>query len=138
MTETVTVLTAENVENTDVKDLAKVPEPPKPLTKKQIGQLRRRYITVVHGTVRACGHRFDPKRAPRMSNCEDCWVTYFVTAVDTAAVHDDLMKGGKKRLVSVYGKTFTDQFGKFLQNQMLQQEETTDDSQDHTLLPTGD
>ena len=55
-------LTAENVINTDAQDLTKVPESPKPLTKADIGKLRRAYITVVHGTVKACGHKFDPKR----------------------------------------------------------------------------
>ena len=77
---------------------------------------------MVHGTVKACGHKFDPKRTPRMANCEWCWEAYFMTAVDTAAIHDDLMKGGKKRLESVYGKTFTKQFGNFLMSQMLKEE----------------
>ena len=45
-----------------------------------------------------------------------------MTAVDTAAIHDDLTKGGKKRLESVYGKTFTKQFGNFLMSQMLKEE----------------
>ena len=34
-------LTAENVINTDAQDLTKVPEPPKPLTRADIGKLRR-------------------------------------------------------------------------------------------------
>lgn len=78
-------------------------------------------ITSKHGTVRACGHKFDPKSTPRMKNCEDCWTAYFMTAVDTAAVHDDMMKGGKRHLESVYGKTFTKEFGKFLQAQFMQE-----------------
>jgi hypothetical protein len=116
------ILTAENVENTDIKDLSAVPEKPKPLTRAEFGKLRRQHITVVHGTVKACGHLFDPKRTPRMSNCSDCWLAYFYTAVDTAAIHDDLLKGGKKRLEAVYGRTFTKEFGKFLLSQMIKEE----------------
>lgn len=110
------ILTTENVVETDTKDLAAAPEKLQ-LTRKQIGEIRRRYITVVHGTVRACEHKFDPTRPPK-NNCEYCWEAYFVTATDTAAIHDDLMKGGKKRLQAVYGDVFTKAFGKFLTNQM--------------------
>lgn len=132
-------LTAENVENTDVQDLATVPEKPKQLTRKELGQLRRRYITVTHGTVRACGHKFDSTRQPKL-NCTDCWDAYFMTAVDTAAIHDDLMKGGKKQLVNVYGKVFTKQFGRFLTEQMMRENEndsgtpssTSDSNDQHT------
>ena len=129
-------LTAENVANTDVKGLAVEPEKPKPLTRKQIGELRRRYITVTHGTVRACDHKFNPKAQPKL-NCVYCWDAYFMTAVDTAAIHDDLMKGGKKQLVKVYGSVFTKQFGRFLTEQM-QAEQETSDSENNTLLQTGD
>lgn len=116
------ILTAENVVNTDAKDLAVEPEKPKTLTRKELGQLRRRYITVVHGTVRACGHKFNPKSQPR-TNCESCWEAYFFTAVDTAAIHDDLQKGGKEKLIAVYGKVFTKQFGIFLMNQLMKEAE---------------
>lgn len=109
-------LTAENVINTDVKDLAK-PEEQKPrqITKVELGRLKRAYFTKQHGTVKACGHRFDPSRTPRMTNCSDCWEAYFQTAVDTAAIHDDLLKGGPALLTKKYGKTFTKEFGRFLE-----------------------
>lgn len=131
-----TILTTENVVNTDAKELASVPEQPKPLTRQEIGKLRRLYITIMHGTVRACGHKFDSKRQPK-TNCEYCWEAYFMTAVDTAAIHDDLMKRGKKGLQSVYGNVFTKQFGKFLMAQLTQETETNV-SEDHSVLPTGD
>lgn len=92
------------------------------LTKKQLGELRRAYITMVYGTVRACGHKFDPKRQPK-NNCQSCWEAYFMAAVDTAAIHDDFQKGGKARLRSVYGDKFTKNFGIFLENQLLKEAE---------------
>jgi hypothetical protein len=127
------ILTAKNVENTDVKALAQ-PEEPKPLSRQEIGKMRRHYTTVVHGTVKVCGHKFDPKRTPRHSHCESCWEAYFMTAVDTAAIHDDLVKGGKARLVAVYGKAFVRQFGKFLTSQLAKEP----DGQDNSLLPSGE
>jgi hypothetical protein len=114
-------LTAENVENTDLEHLKEVPEKPKQLTRAEIGKLRRAYITVVHGIVKACGHKFDPKGQPRMSNCPWCWEAYFMVAVDTAAIHNDLMKGGKKALEAKFGKTFVKQFGQFLIEQMTKE-----------------
>ena len=120
--EPTTNLTTENVVNTDAKDLAVVPETPKPLTRKEIGRLRRRYTTVVHSTVKACGHKFNPKTQPR-TNCEACWEAYFMTAVDTAAIHDDLQKGGKAKLITVYGKVFTKMFGRFLMNELMKEAE---------------
>jgi hypothetical protein len=128
-------LTAENVANTDVKDLASEPAKPQPLTRKQLGQLRRRYLTVVHGTVRACGHKFNSRSQPKL-NCNYCWDAYFMTAVDTAAIHDDLMKGGKAQLVNVYGTKFTKQFGRFLTEQLTAEQESN--GQADSMVPTGD
>jgi hypothetical protein len=114
-------LTAENVVNTNVKDLATAPPPkPEPLTRAELGKLRRAHITQVQGTVRACGHKFDSKRQPR-TNCQFCWEAYFFTAVDTAAIHDDFQKGGKAQLRKVYGDVFTKAFGLFLQDQLMKE-----------------
>ena len=57
--------------------------PPEKLTRKQLGQLRRQYMTVTHGTVRACGHlaRFSKDHDPK-NNCISCWGAYFSTSVD--------------------------------------------------------
>ena len=43
----------------DKQDLAAATPVPEPTyTAKQIGQMRKRYITVRHSTVTACGHKF--------------------------------------------------------------------------------
>lgn len=114
------ILTTDNIVETDAKDLATVPEKPKTLTRKEIGKLRRQYITITLGTVKACGHKFDPKNQPKR-NCEYCWQAYFYTAVDTAAVHDDLTKGGKRQLIKVYGEKFSRAFGRFLTAALVQE-----------------
>ena len=130
------LLTTENVINTDAKDLAVVPEKPKPLTRQEIGKLRRHYITIVHGTVRACGDKFDSKRQPK-NNCESCWEAYFMTVVDTAAIHDDFLKGGKKKLQTVYGDRFTKQFGIFLSAQLAKEANGEDNQLPETNTNDG-
>ena len=69
--------------------------PPEKLTAKQLGQLRRQYVTVTHGRVRACGHlaRFSKDHDPK-SNCIDCWQAYFVTSVDLDLIHTVLTQRG--------------------------------------------
>jgi hypothetical protein len=56
--------------------VAEVTTPPalKEYTRKELGQLRRRYVTVIHGTVKACGHKaaFNKTKQPT-SNCVECW-----------------------------------------------------------------
>jgi hypothetical protein len=41
--------------------------PPEKLTRKQIGQLRRQYLTITHGRVKACDHlaRFSKDHDPK-------------------------------------------------------------------------
>ena len=88
---------------------------PAKLTRKQIGQLRRQYVTVVHGTVRACGHKakFSATKQPT-NNCVDCWKAFFVTAVDLEAVHKLLTEQGVKALEKKYGTKFMRNFHGFL------------------------
>lgn len=64
----------------EVKDVSFNPSKPTPappkFTPKQIGKLRRQFITVTHGTVNACKHKFHPTNEPR-TNCDNCWEAYF-------------------------------------------------------------
>lgn len=100
------------------------PEAPAPapenLTKKQIGQLRRQYITTVHGTVRNCGHKaaFSKDHDPK-NNCVHCWAAYFATSVDLDLVHAVLTQKGVKALVAMRGTKFTKMFHGFLSSQLL-------------------
>lgn len=93
---------------------AATPEAPK-LTKKQIGQLRRQYVTVVHGTVKACGHKakFSNTKQPT-NNCVDCWKAFFITVVDLDTVHKVLTEQGVKAFEAKYGTKFMRNFHGFL------------------------
>ncbi len=94
--------------------------PPEKLTAKQLGQLRRQYVTVTHGRVRACGHlaRFSKDHDPK-SNCIDCWSAYFATSVDLDLIHAVLTTKGVKALVAMKGTRFTKMFHGFLASQLL-------------------
>jgi hypothetical protein len=82
--------------------------PPEKLTRKQIGQLRRQYLTTVYGTVKTCGHKakFSKDHNPT-NNCVDCWSAYFATSVDLDFVH------------TVLTTKFVRMFHGFLSSQLL-------------------
>ena len=94
--------------------------PPEKLTRKQIGQLRRQYLTITHGTVKACGHKatFSKDHDPK-NNCVDCWSAYFATSVDLDFVHTVLTTKGGKALVAMKGTKFVRMFHGFLSSQLL-------------------
>jgi hypothetical protein len=109
---------------TEALDLTPPPEevstPPEKLTRKQIGQLRRQYYTVVHGTVKACGHKakFAKGKDPG-NNCVHCWSAYFMTSVDLDLIHAVLTQKGGKALVAMRGTKFVRMFHGFLSSKML-------------------
>ena len=94
--------------------------PKQELTRKQLGQLRRQYITVVHGTVKACGHKakFSATQQPK-NNCVDCWEAFLMTSVDLDFIHAVLTKKGAKELVRLRGTKFTRMFHGWLAAKML-------------------
>ena len=94
--------------------------PPEQLTRKQIGQLRRAHMTVVHGVVKACGHKakFAKDKDPG-NNCVYCWEAYFMTAVDLDFIHTVLTQKGTPALVAMKGKKFVRNFHGFLSSKML-------------------
>jgi hypothetical protein len=94
--------------------------PKQELTRKQLGQLRRQYITVVHGTVKACGHKakFSATQQPK-NNCVDCWSAYFLTSVDLEGIHVVLTKQGVRALVAQRGTKFVKMFRGFLSAKLL-------------------
>jgi hypothetical protein len=96
------------------------PVPQPKLTAKQIGQLRRLHITVVHGTVTACGHKvkFDEVHMPT-NNCVDCWTAYFMTNVDLEGIHIVLTKKGVRALTALKGTKFVKMFHGFLSSKLL-------------------
>ena len=99
--------------------------PPATLTRKQLGQLRRQYITQVNGTVRACGHKDNFTKTERRegkapsNSCVYCWEAYFMTSVDLEFIHAVITQKGVKALVAMKGTKFTKMFHGFLSAKML-------------------
>jgi hypothetical protein len=94
--------------------------PPEKLTRKQLGQLRRQYLTITHGTVKACEHkaRFSKDHDPK-NNCVHCWEAYFMTSVDLDLVHAVLTQKGARALTAMKGTKFVRMFHGFLSSKML-------------------
>jgi len=96
------------------------PEVPAKLTRKQLGQLRRQYLTQTHGTVRACGHKakFAKDKDPK-NNCVSCWSAYFMTSVDLEFIHAVLTQKGSKALIAMRGIKFVKMFHGWLSSNLL-------------------
>ena len=94
--------------------------PPEKLTRKQIGQLRRQYLTITHGRVKACDHlaRFSKDHDPK-NNCIDCWSAYLETSVDLEFVHTILTTKGVAELTKIKGKKFVRMFHGWLSSQLV-------------------
>jgi len=94
--------------------------PKQELTRKQLGQLRRQYVTINHGRVKACNHlaKFSATQPPR-GNCVDCWSAYFLTSVDLEGIHIVLTKQGVRALVAQRGTKFVKMFRGFLSAKLL-------------------
>jgi hypothetical protein len=94
--------------------------PPEKLTRKQLGQLRRQYLTITHGTVKACEHkaRFSRDHDPK-NNCPSCWAAYLATSVDLDFVHAVLTTKGGKALVAMKGTKFVRMFHGWLSSNLL-------------------
>src|ERR1700674_2966444 len=90
------------------------------LTRKQLGQLRRQHITIVHGTVKACGHKakFSKDKQPG-NNCIKCWEAYFMTSVDLDGIHTVLTTKGVPELMKHKGIKFVKMFHGFLSSKLL-------------------
>jgi hypothetical protein len=111
----------------DLAEPAPTPEAPKPgtLTRKQLGQLRRMWITQVNGKVTACGHKDNFSKTEKRegkqpnNNCIHCWEAFFMTSVDLDFVHTVLTQKGGKALVAMKGTKFVRMFHGFLSSKML-------------------
>jgi hypothetical protein len=107
-----------------VAEATKVPEPPK-YTAKQIGQMRRYWLTQTNGKVTACGHKDNfsktEKRAgkPPRNNCVECWKAFFYTSCDLEGIHVILTKQGVRALTAIHGIKFVKMFHGFLSTSLL-------------------
>lgn len=104
----------------DKLDLAAATPIPEPeYTPRQIGQMRRRYITVTLGHVVACGHPFWTDRQPAR-NCADCWNAWFQTNPELIErIHNVLRTGGPSVLIATMGRKFVKRFGKYLETVLV-------------------
>lgn len=117
--ETVTVV-AENGEVKKVLESATKEETPKPkqLSRKEIGQLRRAYITVVNPTVIKCGHKLHKDKAPN-NNCIYCWEAFFHTIANLEELIAALRGLGLKKFTAKYGTKFAKNFRGFVGRELM-------------------
>jgi hypothetical protein len=120
------------IEVADISPKFVPPNSEKP-SRKEVGKMRKAYLTRVLPEVTACGHRLDTQRMPS-NNCEACWYAYFKTSVDLVALHAELSEEapiytdngfklgrknvGKDNLTKKYGAKFTKMFGRFLASEL--------------------
>ena len=113
-------LPAEPITVSAGEDYAPPAPPPEKLTRKQLGQLRRQYVTITHGTVKSCEHlvRFSKGHDPK-NNCVHCWGAYFATSVDLEFIHAVLTTKGVKALIAMRGTKFAKMFHGWLSSNLL-------------------
>lgn len=95
----------------------KPPEQPKQpeLTRKQIGELRKRFLTREYSRVIACGHKFVPDSMPH-NHCNACWEVFFKSS-DLVEIHDALQVS-IPAVITLHGEVFVKQFRRFLKLQL--------------------
>jgi len=94
--------------------------PKQELTRKQLGQLRRQYVTINHGRVKACNHlaKFSATQPPK-GNCVECWKAWFMTQCDLDSLHVILTQQGAKELIKQRGVKFVKALHGFLASCLL-------------------
>jgi hypothetical protein len=118
----------------DKKDLAAATPVPEPeYTPLQIGQMRRRYVTVTLGHVVTCNHPFWTDKQPAR-NCDDCWFAFFkVNPELIERIHNILRTSGAGVLMATMGRKFVKKFGKYLETVLhTEQEERQDGISEET------
>lgn len=107
----------ESQESTEQTAPALEPKPERP-SEKQIRAMRRQFITIMHGTVRACGHKIDISKQPK-NNCEFCWEAYFKTTDNLlVTLHEFLVTRGLPALRAQFGDKLVKQFSRFLDREL--------------------
>ena len=113
---------------------AATPVPERTYTKKEIGQMRKRFFTIQHSTVTACGHKFKTDGSTPSTNCDDCWWAFFQTSPELLErLHNVLRTGGPSVLIATMGRKFVKKFGKYLETVLhTEQEERQDGISEET------
>jgi hypothetical protein len=90
-------------------------EPPKPLTRRQIGAIRKQYVTIQHPRVRTCNHRLDLNAQPRHRNCQYCWFAWFNGHGEVVQQLDEMHTSGTDALIiSLQGVKFLHRWLQFM------------------------
>ena len=111
----------------DKLDLAAAaPVPERTYTKKEIGQMRRRYVTVQNSTVVTCGHKFKTDGSTPSTNCDDCWSAFFkVNPELIERIHNILRTSGASVLMASMGRKFVKKFMRYLTAELVTPEGVT-------------
>ncbi len=90
-------------------------EPEKPLSRSQIGKLRKQYVTIQHPRVRACNHSLDMNQQPRHRNCQYCWFAWFNGHGEVVQQLDEMHTSGQDELIiQLQGKKFLHRWRQFM------------------------
>jgi hypothetical protein len=88
--------------------------PQKPLSEREIRELRRVYFTVRHDTLKECGHKHDRIHEPK-NNCERCWFVFFNTHGELIQTADKaFQENGKNFIESIRGRKFLKYFLRYM------------------------
>jgi hypothetical protein len=89
-------------------------EPKEAYTRREMGRLRRKFITKENGIVKVCGHKFHPVNDPR-TGCDSCWEAFFrVHEGVVAGIESILSTFGEKELVRARGTRFVKRYKWFV------------------------
>lgn len=90
-----------------VNEQVEVPQSPAPSTR------RRAYLQ--HPRVPGCDHKYDPRRQPRMRNCDGCWYAFFVHNEQLVKDTDNMFRTqGGQRIVELQGIQYLRKFLSFM------------------------
>ena len=99
-----------------IEEATPAPEPVIPkLTKAQIGQARKQFITVKNPRVRGCKHRLNLKSQPRHRNCESCWMAWLQNNGEMVKTADEAYQSGHPEIIiMLQGEKFYKNFLSFM------------------------
>lgn len=86
------------------------------LSNSEIRKLRRKFMTVIHPRVEACGHKYVAERQPRHRNCPHCWFAWFQNHGELVQTTDELHNtdGGIQMIMDLQGSKFLKMFRRFM------------------------
>jgi hypothetical protein len=98
---------------------------------------------VRHPRIRGCGHKFEPLRQPKHSNCESCWNAFFWNQNEfTENLAKNLTEQGPEIIQFNYGKKFLTAFLKFARllaaYEMAKTRAATDEAESIRLQAEGE